>query len=147
MTEDRKVLVGIDLCDDITQISCYRRDMDKVIPVGRLVGREREYECPTVLSYQPVKKEWLFGTEALLAAEREEVYLFRDILKQISRHNKEACDISVRKNGQSGECDQRSIKSDRDRRRTFCYTASSAELYVLCPESEKGIMAWGCGIV
>ena len=90
MTEDRKVLVGVDLCDDMTQISCYRRDLDKVIPVGRLVGREREYECPTVLSYQPVKKEWLFGTEALLAAEREEVYLFRDILKQISRHNKVA---------------------------------------------------------
>ena len=40
MTEDRKVLVGVDLCDDMTQISCYRRDLDKVIPVGRLVGRE-----------------------------------------------------------------------------------------------------------
>ena len=88
MTEDRKVLAGIDLCDDVTQISCYHRDMDKVIPVGRLVGREREYECPTVLSYQPVKKEWLFGTEALLAEEREEVYVFRDILKQISGQGK-----------------------------------------------------------
>lgn len=88
MTEDRKVLAGIDLCDDFTQLSCYRRDMDKVIPVGRLVGREREYECPTVLSYQPVRKEWLFGTEALLAEEREDVYVFRDILKQISQQNK-----------------------------------------------------------
>ena len=29
MTEDRKVLVGVDLCDDMTQISCYRRDLDK----------------------------------------------------------------------------------------------------------------------
>ena len=88
MTEDRKLLVGVDLSNDFTQLSCYRRDIDKVIPAGRLVGREREYECPTVLSWQPVKKEWLFGTEALMAAEREEVYLFRDMLKQISEKNK-----------------------------------------------------------
>lgn len=90
MTEDRKLLVGVDLSNDFTQLSCYRRDIDKVIPAGRLVGREREYECPTVLSWQPVKKEWLFGTEALMAAEREEVYLFRDMLKQISEKNKVA---------------------------------------------------------
>lgn len=88
MTEDRKLLVGVDLSNDFTQLSCYRRDIDKVISAGRLVGREREYECPTVLSWQPVKKEWLFGTEALMAAEREEVYLFRDMLKQISEKNK-----------------------------------------------------------
>ena len=88
MTEDRKLLVGVDLSNDFTQLSCYRRDTDKVISAGRPVGREREYECPTVLSWQPVKKEWLFGTEALMAAEREEVYLFRDMLKQISEKNK-----------------------------------------------------------
>lgn len=46
MTEDRKLLVGVDLSNDFTQLSCYRRDIDKVIPAGRLVGREREYECP-----------------------------------------------------------------------------------------------------
>ncbi|MCI7060933.1 MAG: DUF5716 family protein [Lachnospiraceae bacterium] len=87
MTEDRKLLVGVDLCNDHSQISCYRRDVDKIISVGHLLGREREYECPTVLSYHPVKKEWLFGTEALMASEREEVYLFRDILKQIDEKN------------------------------------------------------------
>lgn len=41
MTEDRKLLVGVDLSNDFTQLSCYRRDIDKVIPAGRLVGRER----------------------------------------------------------------------------------------------------------
>ena len=42
MTEDRKLLVGVDLSNDFTQLSCYRRDIDKVIPAGRLVGRERD---------------------------------------------------------------------------------------------------------
>lgn len=87
MTEDRKLLVGMDLCDDVTQLSCYRSELQDVIPVGRVVGREREYECPTVLSFRPRKKEWLFGTEALLAAEREEVVLFRHMLNQISEKN------------------------------------------------------------
>lgn len=87
MTEDRKLLVGIDLCDDVSQLSCYRHDLQDVIPVGRVVGLEREYECPTVLSYHPVKKEWLFGTEALQAAQKEDAVLFHDMLKQISDKN------------------------------------------------------------
>lgn len=87
MTEDRKLLVGIDLCDDVSQLSCYRHDLQDVIPVGRVVGLEREYECPTVLSYHLVKKEWLFGTEALQAAQKEDAVLFHHMLKQISDKN------------------------------------------------------------
>jgi hypothetical protein len=87
MAEDRKLLVGVDLCDDVTQISCFRHDLSDVVPVGRVIGKEREYECPTVLSYHPVKKEWLFGTEALQAAGRGEVLLFERMLDQISRTN------------------------------------------------------------
>lgn len=87
MTEDRKLLVGIDLCDDVSQLSCYRHDLQDVISVGRVVGLEREYECPTVLSYHPVKKEWLFGTEALQAAQKEDAVLFHHMLRQISDNN------------------------------------------------------------
>ncbi len=82
MTDDRKLLVGIDLCDDVTQMSCYRDDMQDAVPVGRVVGKEREYECPTVLSWHPGRREWLFGLEALQAAKRDEVSLFSHMLKQ-----------------------------------------------------------------
>jgi hypothetical protein len=74
----------VDFCDDVTQMSCFRQDFSDVIPVGRRLGKEREYECPTVLSYHPVKKEWLFGTEALQAAQKEEVILFQNMISQIS---------------------------------------------------------------
>lgn len=84
MTEDRRLMVGMDLCDEVTQLSCCLPEHEDVMPVGRLIGREREYECPTVLGYNLQRQEWLFGTEAMLEAEKGDVILFRHIIKQIA---------------------------------------------------------------
>lgn len=85
MTEARKLMVGLDLSDQITQLSCCCVGKEGVVPIGRLMGREREYECPTVLSYHPQKKEWLFGTEAIVEADKGNVLLFRHMIQQISQ--------------------------------------------------------------
>lgn len=84
MTEDRKLMVGMDLCDGITQLSCCRPESEEIVPIGRLTGREREYECPTVLSFNPQKKEWLFGTEAIIEADKGNAILFHHMIQQIS---------------------------------------------------------------
>lgn len=84
MTEDRKLMVGMDLSDGFTQLSCCRPGEEDVVPIGRMVNREREYECPTVLSYHPLKKEWLFGTEAIVEADKGKVLLFHHMIRQIS---------------------------------------------------------------
>lgn len=86
MTEDRKLMVGMDLCDGVTQLSCCGPGSQEAVPIGRLVGREREYECPTVLSFHSSRKEWLFGTEAVLEAEKEHVTVFRHMIQQISEN-------------------------------------------------------------
>ena len=86
MAEDRKLMVGMDLCDGVTQLSCCRLESDEAVPVGRLVGKEREYECPTVLSFHPSRKEWLFGTDAIVASEKRKVILFRHMIQQISEN-------------------------------------------------------------
>ena len=88
MTEDRKLMVGMDLCDDVTQLSCCHSDGEDAMSIGRLLGREREYECPTVLSFHPQKKEWKYGTQAVLEADKEHVVLFRHMLRQISQTGK-----------------------------------------------------------
>lgn len=85
MSENRKLMVGMDLCDDVTQLSCCKMESDEAMPVGRVVGREREYECPTVLSFHPDRREWLFGTDALVEEDKGKVILFRHMIQQISR--------------------------------------------------------------
>lgn len=85
MTEARKLMVGLDLSDQTTQLSCCCAGKEGIVPIGRLLGREREYECPTVLSYHPQKKEWLFGTEAILEADKGNVLLFHHMIQQISQ--------------------------------------------------------------
>lgn len=84
MTEDRRLMVGMDLCDDITQLSCCLPDQQDVVSVGRLIGREREYECPTVLGYNPQRGDWFFGTEAMMEADRGNAVLFSHMIRQIT---------------------------------------------------------------
>lgn len=85
MTEDRKLMVGMDLCDDFTQLSCYRPEKQEIVSVGRLVGKEREYECPTVLACNREKGEWFFGREALMEADKGYAVLFHHMLRTISQ--------------------------------------------------------------
>ena len=84
MIEDRKLMVGMDLCDDVTQLSCYRPEQEEIVSIGRLVGMDREYEFPTVLAYNKEKKEWFFGREALLEADKGHALLFHHMLEKIA---------------------------------------------------------------
>lgn len=69
MSEDRKLLVGIDICDDVTQISVFDRKQYEAVAVGRSFGQEKEYEIPTILAVDERGMHWMWGSDAQDAKE------------------------------------------------------------------------------
>lgn len=65
MNEDRQLLVGIDLGDDITQISCFDNKLYEPVAIGKALGDKREYEIPMVMAFNPKNSQWLWGSEAI----------------------------------------------------------------------------------
>jgi hypothetical protein len=64
MSKDRTLLVGYDLCDDNTQISCFNQktgDIESICMVD-----DTDNPCiPTLLAVKKDSKEWLFGKDAI----------------------------------------------------------------------------------
>ncbi|MCI9077799.1 MAG: hypothetical protein HFH68_02580 [Lachnospiraceae bacterium] len=69
MSEERQLLVGIDLGRTISQISCFDSKLYEPVPIGRMHGKEREYEIPVAFAINRKNNEWLWGTDALEAGE------------------------------------------------------------------------------
>ena len=63
MEAGRSLLVGIDLCDDMAQISYYDKKIYAPVPVGIPVGDKYIYEIPSALLVNPNTNEWLWKTE------------------------------------------------------------------------------------
>ncbi len=61
---ERRLLVGLDLCDDYTQISCYNEKTFEPECLG-VDDQEEGQFIPTVMAVRNDTKEWLFGREAL----------------------------------------------------------------------------------
>ncbi len=60
----KKLIVGYDLCEDYTQISCYSYKTSQPVPIS--IREEDELNLiPTVLCVKEETKQWLFGEEAL----------------------------------------------------------------------------------
>ncbi|MBE5966352.1 MAG: hypothetical protein E7255_05225 [Lachnospiraceae bacterium] len=66
MDTPRKLIIGYDLCEDVTQISCYSYKKQEPITIGQT---EEDYSpIPTVLCIKQETKQWLFGEEAKACA-------------------------------------------------------------------------------
>ncbi len=83
MNEERTLMVGLDLCDDITQLTCLNPDSGEAIAIGRRVGKDREYECPTVLACNLHTREYYYGSEAYLQSESEHIVLIEHFIDAI----------------------------------------------------------------
>jgi hypothetical protein len=60
----KKLIVGYDLCEDYTQISCYSYKASEPVPIS--IREEDELNLiPTALCVKADTKQWLFGEEAL----------------------------------------------------------------------------------
>lgn len=64
MDMPRKLIVGYDLCEDYTQISCYSYKSFEPIPISTKEEDELKL-IPTVLCVKNETKQWLFGEEAV----------------------------------------------------------------------------------
>lgn len=80
MSENNRLLVGIDLGETITQMTCFDRKIYEPVPVGRKKGEEREYEIHTALVVRPDSGEWFWadGTE-----EPEHGVLLQNLLDKV----------------------------------------------------------------
>ncbi len=68
MDATRKLIVGYDLCEDYTQLSCYSYKSGEPIPIS-VEDEEEKYLIPTALCVNAETKQWLFGEEAIRCAE------------------------------------------------------------------------------
>ncbi len=82
MENQRKLIVGYDLCDDITQISCYSYKAFEPIPVSTDEFEENS-RIPTVLCIHHETKLWSFGNEALSCAQAGNGILFDQLLMKL----------------------------------------------------------------
>lgn len=84
MAEERKLLVGFDLCNDFSQISCYSRKSFEPESIC-YADDESKYMIPTVLGVRKDTKEWVFGEDAIAKANTQQAILIDNILDRIIR--------------------------------------------------------------
>lgn len=82
MDTPRKLIVGYDLCEDFTQISCYSYKTFEPIPICK--GEEDEYyQIPTALCVKKETKLWVYGDEAIACGSNGEGILVDQLLAKI----------------------------------------------------------------
>ncbi|MDF2512994.1 MAG: hypothetical protein K0S04_2860 [Herbinix sp.] len=86
MDAPRKVIVGYDLCDDFTQISCYSYKTGEPLPIGLSQTDGSDTKIPTVLCVRTDTKQWLYGEEALSCAGSGTGVLVEQILNKVRRN-------------------------------------------------------------
>lgn len=84
MAEERSLLVGVDLCEDFSQITCF--NTVSLEPESICLDGDRErYLVPSVLFYKTDTAEWFFGEEALEIRKKEEGVFINNILSLASK--------------------------------------------------------------
>lgn len=75
------IYIGIDLCDDFSQVCYYKKNMENEEPVSvDFTGLERQYQLPTAISKSIGKDEWYAGDEAVKCARLGEGILIENLL-------------------------------------------------------------------
>lgn len=82
MDTQRKLIVGYDLCEDFSQISCYSYKTFEPIPICYGDG-EDDCLIPTVLCVRNDTRLWLFGKDAENCAAKEEGIKIDQILQKV----------------------------------------------------------------
>lgn len=82
METPKKVIVGYDLCEDYTQVSCYSYKEHEAIPISTQDGN-KDCLIPTALCYKTDTKQWLFGEEAYSGIKNESGILVNHLLSSL----------------------------------------------------------------
>lgn len=81
MGETKNLLVGFDLCNDYSQISCFSYKTYEPESIC-LTSDQSKYVIPTSLGVKEGSKEWVFGEEAWALKEVEGGVLIADLVKK-----------------------------------------------------------------
>jgi hypothetical protein len=95
MDNPRKLIVGFDLCNDYSQISCYSYKTYEPIPISPKNDEEEEALIPTALAVRNDTGLWLFGSDALRCAKEGSGILVDKLLTKLK--NKEVVEIAGQK--------------------------------------------------
>ena len=90
MENPRKLIVGFDLCNDYSQISCYSYKTYEPIPISPKEDEENTL-IPTALAVKSDTGIWLFGREAIRCAKEDSGILVDRLLTKLK--NKEDVEI------------------------------------------------------
>lgn len=82
MDNPRKLIVGYDLCDDYSQISCYSYKTFEPIPISPTEDEENTL-IPTALYLQKEPRIWLYGREAIISAKEENGILVDKLISKL----------------------------------------------------------------
>ena len=78
---EEKLLVGLDLCWDYTQLTCYNAKTGEPESIG-IRGSEEQYLIPTCLAVKRGSREWVFGEEAKRLIGTEDAVDAGDLLEK-----------------------------------------------------------------
>ncbi|HWT26687.1 MAG TPA: DUF5716 family protein [Mobilitalea sp.] len=95
MDTQRKLIVGFDLCEDFSQISCYSYKTFEPVPICSEEDSEESCLIPSVLCIRKDTKLWLYGKEANACAMAGDGILIDHILTKIK--NNEVVEILEQK--------------------------------------------------
>lgn len=82
MKLEQNLLIGFDLCDDFSQISCFNSKSGQAESIC-ITQDVSKYLIPTVLAIKEDTKEWLYGEEALDITENETGIILDHLLSHI----------------------------------------------------------------
>lgn len=82
MDTPRKVIVGYDLCEDYSRISCYSYKKNEAITISPYEGNE-DGLIPTVMCYRTDTRQWLFGEDAITGAKSGSGILVDNLLSNL----------------------------------------------------------------
>lgn len=80
MKKQGTLLVGLDLCDDFSQISCFST---VTYEPETIMYMENEERIPTVLGVRKDTKEWVYGLDAIRLAKEEKAVYLDQILQKV----------------------------------------------------------------
>ncbi len=84
MSEQRSLIVGFDLCNDYSQISCYSQKTNE--PESICINSNQEkYLIPTVLGVKRDTKDWIFGEEAITCNQAGTAVLIDGLIRLIDK--------------------------------------------------------------
>lgn len=78
----RKVIVGYDLCEDYSRISCFSYKKNDAITISPNEGDE-DGLIPTVLCYKSDTRQWLFGEDAIAEVKSGSGILVKNLLSNL----------------------------------------------------------------